>query len=282
MLRHKRSVHERDTKEKSDVQLEYPTFGLQNPQQEYPVVGQPELETNQRPFQLTTNGNFFIHRTDDPTLWYVPEMFLADHYMPWVHPFTSVIAGPTGSGKTVFVKRFVNNIKHMMTPQPDRITWCYDVYQPIYATIDGVDFLEGLPNLDALDPRERHLIIVDDQMDDVNQKVADLFTKYSHHKNVSVMLIVQNLFNKNKFHRTISLNTHYLVLFKNPRDQSQMMALAQQMYPHNMKYFMEAYTSSTSRPHGYLVIDMKQDTPEILRLRTDIFPGERIVIMVPK
>ena len=170
----------------------------------------------------------------------------------------------------------------MMTPQPDRITWCYDVYQPIYATIDGVDFLEGLPNLDTLDPREGHLIIVDDQMDDVNQKVADLFTKYSHHKNVSVMLIVQNLFNKNKFHRTISLNTHYLVLFKNPRDQSQMMALAQQMYPHNMKYFMEAYTSSTSRPHGYLVIDMKQDTPEILRLRTDIFPGERIVIMVPK
>ena len=268
MLRHKRSVHERDTKEKSDVQLEYPTFGHQNPQQEYPVVGQQE--------------SFFIHRTDDPTLWYVPEMLLADHYMPWVHPFTSVIAGPTGSGKTVFVKRFVHNIKHMMTPQPDRITWCYDVYQPAYATIDGVEFVEGLPDMTTLDPREKHLIIVDDQMDDVNQKVADLFTKYSHHKNVSVMLIVQNLFNKNKFHRTISLNTHYLVLFKNPRDQSQMMALAQQMYPRNMKYFMDAYNHATNKPHGYLLIDMKQSTPNNLRLRSLIFPGEWQDAFVPK
>jgi hypothetical protein len=48
----------------------------------------------------------------------------------WVHPFTSMIAGPTGSGKSMFVRRFVPNIKHMMTPKPDRILWCYGEYQP--------------------------------------------------------------------------------------------------------------------------------------------------------
>jgi hypothetical protein len=39
----------------------------------------------------------------------------------WSHPlFTSMIAGPTGSGQSMFVWRYVPNIKHMMTPKPDR------------------------------------------------------------------------------------------------------------------------------------------------------------------
>jgi hypothetical protein len=33
-------------------------------------------------------------------------------------------------------------------------------------TVDGVDFQQGLPDLDTLDPREKHLIILDDLMDD--------------------------------------------------------------------------------------------------------------------
>jgi hypothetical protein len=55
---------------------------------------------------------------------------------------------------------------------------------------------------------------------------------------------------------------------------SQIMALAHQIYPQRAKYFLEAYTAATARPHGYLVIDMKQETPDILRLRSHIFPGE--------
>ena len=137
--------------------------------------------------------------------------------MPWVHPFTSVISGPTGSGKSVFVRRFVHNIKHMMTPIPDRILWCYGEYQTLYVAVDGVDFQQGLSDLDTLDPREKHLIILDDLMDETDQRVASLFTKKSHHRNISVMYIVQNLFHRGKHHRTISLNAHYMVVFKNPR-----------------------------------------------------------------
>ena len=53
------------------------------------------------------------------------------------------------------------------------------------------------------------------------------------------------------------------------------MALAHQMYPQSTKYFLEAYTAATAQPHGYMVIDMKQETPDILRLRSHIFPGEK-------
>jgi hypothetical protein len=49
------------------------------------------------------------------------------------------------------------------------------------------------------------------------------------------------------------------------------------MYPQGQgtKYFLEAYTAATAQPHGYMVIGMKQETPDILRLRSHIFPGEK-------
>ena len=170
----------------------------------------------------------------------------------------------------MFVRWFVHNIKHMMTPKPDRILRCYGEYQTLHGTVKGVEFQQGLPDLDNLDQREKHLIILDDLMDETDQRVASLFTKKSHHRNIRVMYIVQNLFH----HRTINLNAHYMVLFQNLTDVSQIMALAHQMYPRRTEFFLEAFARATARPHGYMVIDMKQNTPDILRLRTFIFPGE--------
>jgi hypothetical protein len=46
------------------------------------------------------------------------------------------------------------------------------------------------------------------------------------------------------------------------------------MYHRIAQYFMEAFARDTARHHGYMVIDMKQNTPDILRLRIFIFPGE--------
>jgi hypothetical protein len=58
-------------------------------------------------------------KTNNLYTFYVPDKYDPDHFMPWVHPFTSVISGPTDSRKSVFVRRFVHNIKRMMTPKPD-------------------------------------------------------------------------------------------------------------------------------------------------------------------
>ena len=235
----------------------------------------PQPPPPQQPYsQSNEEEPYYILKTNNPYTSYVPDGYDPDHFMPWVHPFTSVISGQIGSGKSVVVRRFVHNIKHMLTPIPDRILWCYGEYQTLYGTVDVVDFHQGLPDLNTLDPRGKHLIILDDLMDETDQRVASLFTKKSHHRNISVMYIVQNLFHRGKHHRTISLNAHYMVVFKNPRDVSQIMALAHQMYSQRTKYFLEAYIAAIARPHGYLVIDMKQETPDILRLRSHIFPGE--------
>jgi hypothetical protein len=64
--------------------------------------------------------------------------------------------------------------------------------------------------------------------------LVDIFTKYSHHKNMSVIFTVQNIFHQKKGQRDISLNTMYLILMKNPRDMAQIIYLARQLHPLNL------------------------------------------------
>jgi len=189
------------------------------------------------------------------------------------HPFTCIVAGPTGCGKTEFVKRLIANRVAVFDQPPEYILWCYGEYQPLYASIEA-DFVEGLPDLDSIDAQKRNLIVLDDLLMETDDRVAKLFTKVSHHRNTSIVYITQNLFQQNKVNRTISLNAHYMVLFKNPRDVSQVTHLAKQMYPGHVKFMQEAFKDATEKPYGYLLVDLKPHTPESLRLRTDIFPGE--------
>lgn len=200
----------------------------------------------------------------------------------WNHAFSSIIAGPSGSGKTVFVRRFLAHLSDMVVPVPEEIIWYYGEWQQLYSDMKGVKFIEGLPDIEQWRGDKRRLVIIDDLMAETDQRVTHLFTKGSHHRDLSVIYIVQNLFGKNKEQRTISLNAHYIVLFKNPRDGSQITHLAKQMYPGRVAYMQDAFKDATKDPHGYLLVDLRQETPEQLRLRTHIFPDEQQVVYVPK
>jgi hypothetical protein len=119
-------------------------------------------------------------------------------------------------------------------------------------------------------------------MGDVDSRVADLFTKTSHHRNLSVICLLQNFFHKNPHIRTITLNTHYAVLFKNPRDTGQFSVLARQMYGSKWKFAAEAFDDATRDPHTYLLVDLHPETPDNYRLRARIFPGEQTFVYVQK
>ena len=81
----------------------------------------------------------------------------------------------------------------------------------------------------------------------------------------------------------ISLNSQYIVVFKNPRDVSQMTTLAKQMYPGRAKFVQEAFADATSTLYGYILVDLKQDTPEDLRMRTSILPDDAVqYVYMPK
>jgi hypothetical protein len=199
------------------------------------------------------------------------------------HAFTCTVAGPTWSGKTWFVFRLIKHVESMITPPPEKIVYCYGEFQSKFAEYPTVEFQEGLPSVDQFDGRQRVLLIIDDLMNEADQNVCNLFTKLSHHRNVSVVFITQNLFHKNKFVRTMNLNTHYIVLFKNPRDVSQVAILAWQMYPGKSQFVVEAYKDATKEPHGYLLIDLRPDTDDRYRIRTKIFPDDpRQYVYLPK
>jgi len=200
------------------------------------------------------------------------------------HPFTTVVAGLRGCGKSAWVLRLIENAREMIVPPPSRIYYCYGDYQPVCNKYTQVQFHEGLPELsnEVFNEREPTLIVVDDLMSETNQLVADIFNKLSHHRNISILYLRQNVFDKNKHVRTITLNAPYLVLFKNPRDAGQLAILARQMYPNTSNFAMEAYADATSVSYGYILVDLKPDQDEQCRFRTNIFSGEMQYVYVKK
>ena len=200
------------------------------------------------------------------------------------HPFTCMVAGMTGSGKTVWVQSLLTQAYRMINLPPEKIVWCYSQWQPAYmemlVTIPNIEFVKGIPTALEQDAyfsvNKRNLIVIDDQMIEAGKdnRIVNLFTKGSHHRNLSVIYIVQNLFHQGKGNRSISLNSHYLVLFKNPRDKLQILTLAKQMYPGRTDFFLKQYEEAVRRPYGYLLIDLKTTTQDDCRLRTNVLPGE--------
>ena len=185
----------------------------------------------------------------------------------------------SGSGKTEFTKRVL--LSALIQPSPERIIWCYGQWQPLYEDlrrrIPSIEFVQGLPDYlnepSFIDVRKRNLIVLDDLMSQVkcDQRVGDLYTSGRHHRNLSVVYLTQNLFPQGKACRDIALNTQYLVLFNNPIDRQQVSMLARRIYPTNSNVFMKRYLQATSKPYGYLVVDIRANTPEQNRLRTDVF-----------
>lgn len=86
------------------------------------------------------------------------------------------------------------------------ILYCYSE-EGAKPKIEGITYHKGMPTDEQIGIETPQLLILDDLMNVAySQAVADLFTKGSHHRDLSVILITQNIFNANKFSRTISLN----------------------------------------------------------------------------
>ena len=202
------------------------------------------------------------------------------------HPFTCMGAGMTGSGKTVWVQSLLTQAYRMINLPPEKIVWCYSQWQPAYmemlVTIPNIEFVKfyALEQDAYFSVNKRNLIVFDDQMIDASkdQRIINLFTRGSHRRNLTVICIVQNVFHQGKGSRSISLNSHYLVLFKNPRDKLQVLTLAKQMYPGRTDFFLKQCEEAVRRPYGYLLIDLKTATQDDCRLRTNVLPGKKDLI----
>ena len=204
--------------------------------------------------------------------------------MKLIHPFTCIVSGPSGCGKSSLVKAILQH--DIIKPLPDKIVWLYAEDQPLYQSMKNVEFIQGIPeDLETrFQRRYNNVLILDDLMTQCHsdERLTRLFSVGSHHKNLSIIFIIHNLFHYGKEMRTVSLNSHYIILFKNPRDRLQIATLARQMYPGQSQFLIEAFHDATKEAYGYLAIDLKPTTADKLRIRTGILPGDRQLVYVHK
>ena len=116
------------------------------------------------------------------------------------------------------------------------------------------------------------LVVLDDLIHYPKDVITKIFTVYSLDYNFSVMFTAQNLFNKSICE--ISLNLHFVVLFKNCRDTSQIQHFMRQAFQENIKDAFQAYKKATSEARGYLLLDFRPDTYDSQQIWTRIFPNE--------
>jgi len=193
------------------------------------------------------------------------------------------VVGPSGSGKTYFTCRLLT--ENFFLHPIKRIFWHSGISEgesgetlKCLKRLRRLKMIEGLPKGWINKPKKHDAIVIDDLFEEVNSDYVTfnrLFTKVARHREVTVLFLTQNLFHAGGKHRTRNLNTHYLVIFKNPRDRTVIDYLARQAYPQNRKFLMSSFNDATSNvPHGYLFLDFTQNCPEDFRVRTDIFNHE--------
>ena len=101
------------------------------------------------------------------------------------HPFTSIISGMIGSGKTFLVQSLLQQSSQAIQLLPDGIVWCYSQWQPAYlemlSTIPQIEFVKGIPPSFRSDfyfvVSKRNLIVLDDQIIDASKdkRIINLF-----------------------------------------------------------------------------------------------------------
>lgn len=194
-------------------------------------------------------------------------------------PCTISFSGATGSGKTSLLKRVLNT-PNMFSKPIDRIILCYGVWQTAYEDMYGVEFHKGI-YLPELNRSEHTVLIYDDLMAGImkNEDVLELVTKDSHHQNCSVIIIVQNLYQKGDSAKSIMLNQHYQFLLHNARDVQQVKTLGRQLDMELL--FIKAYKDCMQKSYSYLLLDVSPHRKCSERaLSTQVFPGEYTIVFL--
>lgn len=192
------------------------------------------------------------------------------------------VCGPSGSGKTVFVEKLIKHRTQIFRNKIKSVHWFFGIVPP--SKLEGITLHQGLQDgwTDLIKPYD--MVIIDDLFVESgsNKELTNAFTRLAHHRPCFLVYLTQNLFHKSGDSRTRNLNTHYLVLMKNPRDAQQISYISRQMYP-GSNFLVEVFRDVTEdTPFSYVLLDFRQTTPSSLRVRTGIFPGEIYKVYINK
>ena len=192
-----------------------------------------------------------------------------------------IVSGPSCSGKSHYVTELIQSSSIYFEPKPTHILWYYGEVIP-HPQIKEVEYKRGLPTEEDVEGMRQCIVVLDDLMWESrsNITVANLFTRVAHHRQCFIIHITQNLFQGGSITRTQSLNAHYLVLFKNPRDRQQILYLARQIYPRKEDFVLSSFEDATQREYGHLLVDLNPNTHEELRIRS-IDKDKQMIVYTP-
>lgn len=199
--------------------------------------------------------------------------------MKFHHPFNCIVAGPTKTGKTYWVRKLLNSWKYSFSNIGDKdilkVLWCHGISQNVHKKeipYVQIEYFIGLPTLDDIEQAAPDVVVIDDLMNELknNKDIKDLFTKVAHHRNMSVILLIQNIFNKERAMRDISINTEYFVLMRGRRMTKQVQTFANQIFS-DSKAVCDIYIDATRDKWSYLLLDSHSEGEDQFGVRTRVF-----------
>ena len=201
-------------------------------------------------------------------------------------PSSVMIAGPSGSGKTQLVNDLLTE-QRVFQRTPTEIVYCYGVWQPRFNRMKkkGVRFHQGIPTPSQLGTwfRGQEGVswswTISWKKGGNDKRVLDIFTKDSHHRNITVFYLTQDLFSPGKFAKTINRNAHYVIAFKNPHKRRGMRNLVLQAFPDKWQGVMHVFQLCTQQPFGYLMLDLNIASDDRFRLWTHLHVREASLVV---
>jgi hypothetical protein len=204
------------------------------------------------------------------------------------NPSTFILAGSSQSGKTTLT---FNILRHIDTLFQDprckqNVIYFYNKWQSSYDSFKKEnivkEWINKLPTEEDVEAKTllsmNHggsVLVIDDFAQELTRDIIKLFGVLAHHTNSVVILLTQNIFAKVKGFRDISINANYVILFKNPRDTSQIANFARQVARTDSTWINEAFEEATSKAYSYLLFDFHQTTPPQLKVRSCILPDDK-------
>lgn len=205
-----------------------------------------------------------------------------------MHHFVSgsnmIVSGGSCSGKTSLVCELLKNADSLFCTKADKILFAYKHWNDTYDVLDKlsiqIKFVNYLPNEQEL--REfigegNHTIFVcDDLFAELCKSsfAVDLFSRISHHLNVSTILILQeHNAGGGNVGRSLTRNVHYHIITRGGRNAFVLRSIGCQLGDYSR--LKAAYETATEKNYGYLVISTHPAGDRQQRYKSDILPSDQ-------
>ena len=202
------------------------------------------------------------------------------------NPFTCIIAGPLQSGKTWLTSRILENANWLYSHKPNQFFYFYNKRKPDKPFLKkNCVMLEGVPDMAWLEKMhskygDNVTVVIDDQAMHMGDSQTELFTVGCSRFKANIIFITQNLFNPRKGSTTLTKNSIYSFLMKNPKEKGTYQNFFRTQ-PENTADLMAYAKEACASPFSYMFIDSHQKTDPDMRHMYNLF-GENPKLRFPK